>query len=210
MSKVAVRLLLGLTLVLAGCGRAGSGPPGSVAGDAAIPPSAVTRAPDPGARPAPPSPPIGAGRSATETPSGTPLTGGSYGTGEIVCPPAGTPAPTPVPGEPPPECDLSFTPEPAPPCEPGQPPKYLGIGGCVRDARGRRIVGAGAISNVMTPGVGVPNISIVTDAGGRYDLFLHSGRYRITISADGYEPASRIVELGAVPVAADFVLVPEE
>lgn len=72
-----------------------------------------------------------------------------------------------------------------------------GVAGTVSDQEGPV---AGALvtpTSLDTPSQAVPEVAVFSDSEGRYSWVLPAGRYRITVTADGYQEASVEAEVPA-------------
>jgi hypothetical protein len=83
-----------------------------------------------------------------------------------------------------------------------------GVTGRITNDDGNAVEGAAVVAASLDPnGPAIPEIAIVSDANGRYEWPLRSGRYELTVVAEGYERASKRVEVSSGKIATlDFVL----
>lgn len=66
-----------------------------------------------------------------------------------------------------------------------------GVDGTVSDQEGKTVTGALVTPiSLDTPSKAIPEVAVFTNDEGRYSWVLPAGRYRITVTADGYEEAS--------------------
>lgn len=73
----------------------------------------------------------------------------------------------------------------------GGPSGGPGVGGVVRDAGGRPVVGILVTPrSTDNPPQGVPEIAVTTDAQGRYHWPLPPGAYALTFTGEGYAPTT--------------------
>jgi hypothetical protein len=84
------------------------------------------------------------------------------------------------------------------------------LAGCVRDDQGKPLVDVFIATKILTPGVPLPTIAVVTDETGCYTHdTLYPGTYEISITVEGYQPAIRRVEIfDGQTITLDFVLQP--
>lgn len=166
--------------------------------------------------------------SETPGPTGPSVSDGFQGTGEILCgPPTLVPAPkrsyigpklVPVPATSAVEKGVTCyepeaTPEPRPPCKPGEPATRhttKGVTGCVTNPEGKPFYGASLVLEALDAAAPIPDIGVLTGTDGRYIYdVLPPGTYRLTISFEGYVSPTKEVTVGEKPVTLDFVLRPE-
>lgn len=83
-----------------------------------------------------------------------------------------------------------------------------GVAGRITNEDGSAIEGASVLAAPIDPGgPAIPEMTIVSDAEGRYQWPLRAGRYEITVVADGYQRVSKQVAVTASEnVTLDFVL----
>lgn len=83
-----------------------------------------------------------------------------------------------------------------------------GVAGRITNEEGRAVEGASVLAAPLDAGgPAVPEMTIVSDAEGRYQWPLRPGRYEITVILDGYQRVSKQVTVSASGSAAlDFVL----
>ncbi|HEY5840792.1 MAG TPA: carboxypeptidase-like regulatory domain-containing protein [Mycobacterium sp.] len=66
-----------------------------------------------------------------------------------------------------------------------------GVDGNVSDQEGKPVTGALVTpTSLDTPSKAIPEVAVFTNDEGRYSWVLPAGRYRITVTADGYQEAS--------------------
>ena len=85
-----------------------------------------------------------------------------------------------------------------------------GVVGTVRSTGGQPVEGALVQPRALDPNApAVPEIAAYTGPDGRYSWDLPPGRWELTVSADGYRPATRQVTIEAGgPATLDFTLEP--
>jgi len=96
--------------------------------------------------------------------------------------------------------------------QPGPPSMGIseGVQGHVTTPDGRPIAGAFVqAASLETPSPPIPDLAILTQADGRYQWALLPGTYALTVSAEGYRPATQPVTIppGRV-VTQDVTLTP--
>jgi hypothetical protein len=93
---------------------------------------------------------------------------------------------------------------------PANAPRAEGVTGNIMDPERAAVVDATVLAaSLDVNGPAVPELAIITDAGGRYTWPLGPGRYELTVLAEGYERLSKSVFVRPGEVAQlDFVLSP--
>lgn len=83
-----------------------------------------------------------------------------------------------------------------------------GVDGKVSDEQGKPVTGALVTpTSLDTPSRAIPEVAVFTNEEGRYSWVLPAGRYRITVTADGYQEASAETEVpGAGTATLDLQL----
>ena len=85
-----------------------------------------------------------------------------------------------------------------------------GVEGTVSDPRGGPVSGALVTpTSLDTPSTAIPEVAVLTDAGGRFQWVLPAGRYRMTVTAEGRREASVETEVPAGGTSTVALQLPE-